>query len=423
MGLYLLIFVAFLFAAFFSGMEIAFISSNQLRFELEKDKNRVSSILLAFFFRHQEEFIVTNLVGNMVAIVVFSSKIAEISTPLITFTDSELLITIIQTLIATAFLLLFGEYLPKVICRSNPNLFLRYFVPLFSLFYLLFFPIVWIFIRLYLIIFKIFHISLNQNSSIKFSRVDFDYLVQESISQKAEKETTVSTEVEILQNALDFSSVKLRDCIVPRTELVAVDIQTATTDQLKQLFIETGHSKIILYQNDIDNIVGYIHSSEMLRHPETWKNYINSVPIVPETMPAHRLMKLLNQLHKSLVVVVDEFGGTAGIVTMEDILEEIFGEIEDEHDKNALVVKQIDSHTYLLSARLEIEAINHQFHLGLPESDDYITLAGLILNYHQHLPKANETIQVANFEFRILKMEQNRIDLVKLFVKHSTERN
>jgi CBS domain containing-hemolysin-like protein len=205
---------------------------------------------------------------------------------------------------------------------------------------------------------------------------------------------------------------------------VAVDLQTAATDQLKQLFIETGHSKIILYQNNIDNMVGYIHSSEMLRHPDTWKNYINSVPIVPETMSAHRLLKLLNQLHKSLAVVVDEFGGTAGIVTMEDILEEIFGEIEDEHDKNALVVKQIDSYTYLLSARLEIEAINHQFHLKLPESDDYITLAGLILHYHQHLPKANETIQMGNFEFRILKMEQNRIDLVKLLVKqHSPERN
>ncbi len=423
MWFYLLIFVAFLFAAFFSGMEIAFTSSNQLRFELEKVKNRLSSILIAFFFRHQEEFIVTTLVGNTIAIVIFTSKIAEITTPLISFTNNQLLIDIIQTLIVASLLLLFGEYLPKIICRSNPNLFLRSLVPLFSLFYILFYPIVWIFIQLYLIIFKLFHVSLNQNTDISFSRVDFDYLIQESISQKAEKEDIANTEVEILQNALDFSSVKLRDCIVPRTELVAVNLQTATTDQLKQLFVETGHSKIILYQNDIDNIVGYIHSSEMLRHPDTWKNYINNVPIVPETMPAHRLMKLLNQLHKSLAIVVDEFGGTAGIVTMEDILEEIFGEIEDEHDKNALVVKQIDLYTYLLSARLEIEAINHQFHLGLPESDDYITLAGLILHYHQHLPKANETIQVRNFEFRILKMEQNRIDLVKLLVKHSPERS
>ncbi len=423
MWLYILIFVAFLFAAFFSGMEIAFISSNQLRFELEKDKNKVSSILLTFFFRHQEEFIVTTLVGNTIAIVIFTSKIAEISTPLMTFTNNELLINIIQTLLVATLLLLFGEYLPKVICRSNPNLFLRYLAPLFSLFYLLFYPIVWIFIQLYLIIFKLFHVSLNPKSDISFSRVDFDYLIQESISQKAEKEEIVNTEVEILQNALDFSSVKLRDCIIPRTELVAVNLQTTTTDHLKELFIETGHSKIILYQHDIDNIVGYIHSSEMLRHPDTWKNYINSVPIVPETMPAHRLMKMLNQLHKSLAVVVDEFGGTAGIVTMEDILEEIFGEIEDEHDKNALVVKQIDAYTYLLSARMEIEAINHQFHLGLPESDNYITLAGLILNYHQHLPKANEIIQVGIFEFRILKMEQTRIDLVKLLVKHTPERS
>jgi CBS domain containing-hemolysin-like protein len=268
-----------------------------------------------------------------------------------------------------------------------------------------------------------FHVSIHQESISAFSRVDFDYLVQENIIQKVEKDDVNNTEVEILQNALDFSSVKLRDCIVPRTELVAIDEQTATTDQLKQLFIETGHSKILLYQDDIDNVVGYIHSSEMLRHPDTWKEYINNVAIVPETMPAYRLMKLLNQMHKSLAVVVDEFGGTAGIVTMEDILEEIFGEIEDEHDKNAFMIKQIDENTFVFSARLEIEAINHQFHLDLPESNDYITLAGLILNYHQHLPKENDRIQIGNFEFRILKMEQNRIDLVKLQVTRSIEKD
>jgi CBS domain containing-hemolysin-like protein len=420
---YLLIFVAFLLAAFFSGIEIAFVSSNQLRFELEKSTNKLSSNLLSFFFRHQEEFIVTTLVGNTVAIVIFSSKIAEITTPLFTFTNSELLITILQTFIAASLLLLFGEYLPKAIGRSNPNLFLRSFALLFSLFYFLFYPVVWIFIQLYVIIFKMLHVSIRQESIPVFSRVDFDYLIQESIIQKAEKDEVNNTEVEILQNALDFSSVKLRDCIVPRTELVAIDEKTATTDQLKQLFIETGHSKILLYQDDIDNVVGYIHSSEMLRHPDTWKNYINSVSIVPETMPAYRLMKLLNQLHKSLAVVVDEFGGTAGIVTLEDILEEIFGEIEDEHDKNAFMIKQIDESTFVFSARLEIEAINHQFHLGLPESDDYITLAGLILSYHQNMPKVNERIQVGNFEFRILKMEQNRIDLVKLRVTNSIEKN
>jgi CBS domain containing-hemolysin-like protein len=420
---YLLIFVAFLFAAFFSGIEIAFVSSNQLRFELEKSTNKLSSNLLSFFFRHQEEFIVTTLIGNTVAIVIFSSKIAEITTPLFTFTNNELLISILQTFIAASLLLLFGEYLPKAIGRSNPNLFLRSFALLFSLFYFLFYPVVWIFIQLYVIIFKMLHVSIRQESIPVFSRVDFDYLIQESIIQKAEKDEVNNTEVEILQNALDFSSVKLRDCIVPRTELVAIDEQTATTDQLKQLFIETGHSKILLYQDDIDNVVGYIHSSEMLRHPDTWKNYINSVSIVPETMPAYRLMKLLNQLHKSLAVVVDEFGGTAGIVTLEDILEEIFGEIEDEHDKNAFMIKQIDESTFVFSARLEIETINHQFHLGLPESDDYITLAGLILSYHQNMPKVNERIQVGNFEFRILKMEQNRIDLVKLRVTSSIEKN
>lgn len=423
MGTYWLILLAFILAAFFSGIEIAFVSSSQLRFEIEKEHNRLSSWILSYFYRHQEDFIVTTLVGNTIAIVIFSSKIAEITTPLLTFFQSEVIKLLIQTLIASIFLLFFAEYIPKVISRSNAHLILRSFILLFSAFYALFYPITWIIIRLYTLFFNTLHIPVQFKKIPAFSRIDFNYLVQENIHQKIEQEEPIHPDEEILQNALDFSNVKLRDCIVPRTELVALEIQTATTEELKQLFTETGHSKIILYQNDIDNIVGYIHFSEMFKHPHEWKNYINTVPIVPETMPAHRLMQLLNQMHKSLAVVVDEFGGTAGIVTMEDILEEIFGEIEDEHDKNKLVSKQIDSSTFVLSARLEIEAINHLYHIGLPVSDEYITLAGLILHYQQHLPKVNEIVQIQQFEFRILKMEQNRIDLVKLTIHSSFEKD
>jgi CBS domain containing-hemolysin-like protein len=423
MEAYWLIIVAFILAAFFSGIEIAFVSSSQLRFEIDKEHNRLSSNILSFFFRHQEEFIVTTLVGNTIAVVIFSSKMAEITTPLLTFSQSEIIKLLIQTLIASIFLLLFAEYLPKIISRSNAYAVLRSFILLFSAFFILFYPLTWLMIRLYSLFFNMLHIPVHHKKIATFSRIDFNYLVQENIHQKIEKEEPIHPDEEILQNALDFSNVKLRDCIIPRTELVAMEIQSATTDDLKQRFTETGHSKIILYQDDIDNIVGYIHFSEMFKHPNEWKNYINTVPIVPETMPAHRLMRLLNQLHKSLAVVVDEFGGTAGIVTMEDILEEIFGEIEDEHDKNKLVSKQINSTTFVLSARLEIEAINHLFHIGLPESDHYITLAGLILHYQQHLPKVNEVVQIQHFEFRILKMEQNRIDLVKLTVHSSFEKN
>ena len=423
MEAYWLIIVAFILAAFFSGIEIAFVSSSQLRFEIDKEHNRLSSNILSFFFRHQEEFIVTTLVGNTIAVVIFSSKMAEITTPLLTFSQSEIIKLLIQTLIASIFLLLFAEYLPKIISRSNAYAVLRSFILLFSAFFILFYPLTWLMIRLYSLFFNMLHIPVHHKKIATFSRIDFNYLVQENIHQKIEKEEPIHPDEEILQNALDFSNVKLRDCIIPRTELVAMEIQSATTDDLKQRFTETGHSKIILYQDDIDNIVGYVHFSEMFKHPNEWKNYINTVPIVPETMPAHRLMRLLNQLHKSLAVVVDEFGGTAGIVTMEDILEEIFGEIEDEHDKNKLVSKQINSTTFVLSARLEIEAINHLFHIGLPESDHYITLAGLILHYQQHLPKVNEVVQIQHFEFRILKMEQNRIDLVKLTVHSSFEKN
>ncbi|MGC9150731.1 MAG: hemolysin family protein [Microbacter sp.] len=418
-----LIIFAFILAAFFSGIEIAFVSSSQLRFEIEKEHNRFSSRILSYFFRHQEAFIVTTLLGNTVAIVVFSSKMAQVTLPLLTFSQSELIILLIQTFISSIFLLFFAEYIPKVISRSNAYFVLRSFILLFSGFYMLFYPLTWLIIRLYSLLFNMLRIPVHYKKIPSFSRIDFNYLVQENIHQKLEKEEPIHPDEEILQNALDFSNVKLRDCIIPRTELVAIEIQSATTEDLKQLFTETGHSKIILYQNDIDNIVGYIHFSEMFKHPDEWKKHINNVPIVPETMPAHRLMRLLNQMHKSLAVVVDEFGGTAGIVTMEDILEEIFGEIEDEHDKNKLVTKQINASTFILSARMEIEAINHLFHLELPESDQYITLAGLILHYQQHLPKVNEVVQIEHFEFRILKMEQNRIDLVKLTVHSPFEKN
>ena len=225
----------------------------------------------------------------------------------------------------------------------------------------------------------------------------------------------MDTEVKIFQNALDFSNVRLRDCIVPRTEIVACDT-SATMEELRSKFIETGLSKILVYNENIDNIIGYIHSSELFKNPEDWTQHIRSVSIVPETMAANKLMKLLMQEKKSLAVVVDEFGGTSGIVTLEDLVEEIFGEIEDEHDMKSHVAKKVSDNEYLLSGRMEIDTLNEMFGLDLPESDDYVIIAGFILHFYQKFPKLNETVQIDKYSFKIIKVTATKIELVRMKV-------
>ena len=252
------------------------------------------------------------------------------------------------------------------------------------------------------------------NAEGAFGKVDLDYFIQSSI-ENAESEEELDAEVKIFQNALDFSNIKIRDCIVPRTEVVAVDL-TTTLEELKCLFVESGISKIIVYDGNIDNVVGYIHSSEMFRNPVDWRNNVKEVPIVPETMSAHKLMKLFMQQKKTIAVVVDEFGGTAGIVSLEDLVEEIFGDIEDEHDNTSYVCKQLGEREYVLSARLEIEKVNETFGLDLPESDDYLTVGGLILNRYQSFPKLHEVIEVDNYQFKIIKVTATKIELVRLKV-------
>lgn len=247
-----------------------------------------------------------------------------------------------------------------------------------------------------------------------FSRIDLSYLVQESFDTKNSEEE-LNTEVKIFQNALDFSKIKLRDCSVPRTEIVALDYNTSL-ETLKQTFIETGFSKIPIYKENIDNIIGYIHSSEMFEHPHEWRKYIRQIPIVPENMTAHKLMKLFMQQKKSIAVVVDEHGGTEGMVTLEDIIEEIFGEIEDEHDVKEYIAEQLSENEYLLSGRMEVEQVNEKFGIGIPESDEYDTIAGFILHHHQHFPKANEIIQIEAFKFRCIKVANNRIELLRLIL-------
>lgn len=409
------ILISLAFSAFFSGMEIAFISSNKLRYELDKKNKSLSSQILGIFYRNPNLFISTMLVGNNIALVVYGLQMAVVLEPFIArFVANEALIVFIQSVISTLLILFAGEFIPKTIFKLNPNLSLNLFsVPLLII-YILLYPLSKLSSLLSFVFLKLGGVKNLHSKAHTLGKVDLDYFIQQSI-EDAQQPSDIDTEVKIFQNALDFSKVRLRDCIVPRTEIVACDT-TATIDELRAKFIETGLSKILVYNENIDDIIGYIHSSELFKHPDDWTENIKTVPIVPETMAANKLMKLLMQDKKSLAVVVDEFGGTSGIVTLEDLVEEIFGEIEDEHDMKSHIAKQVSDNEYVLSGRMEIDTLNEMFDLELPESDDYVTIAGLILHFYQKFPKLNETLTIGRFTFKIVKVTATKIELVRMKV-------
>ena len=409
------ILLTLLFSAFFSGLEIAFVTSNKLRFELDKKQRNLTSSILSIFYKNPQQFISTMLVGNNISLVIYGLLMAELMTPWLSPIGNQVVITFVQTILATVLVLITGEFLPKTVFRINPNLWMRLFSWLLLVFYVFLYPVSRFGTWLSISILKMFKVRISPSTEENvFSRIDLNYLIQESFENK-ESEKELENEVKIFQNALDFSKVKLRDCFVPRTEIIALDYNTSV-EVLKQTFIETGFSKIPIYKGDIDNVVGYIHSSEMFEHQNDWKKQINQIPIVPENMAAQKLMKTFMQQKKSIAVVVDEFGGTAGIITLEDIMEEIFGEIEDEHDTKDYLAKKINDNEYLVSGRLEVKSVNTKFDLEVPESDDYETIAGFVLFNHQHFPKVNEVIRIAGFTIRCVKVTNNRIELVKISI-------
>ncbi|MBE6256175.1 MAG: HlyC/CorC family transporter [Prevotella sp.] len=412
------IIISLAFSAFFSGMEIAFVSSNKLRFEMDRSQSGFGSRIAAIFYEHPNSFISTLLVGNNIALVVYGILFARLLDLVVLkplgITD-EWITLLTQTVLSTVIVLFTGEFLPKLLFKLNPNRTLTFFAPLSYLFYILLFPIAKFTSALAKFILRIFGLKITPaDTESAFTKIDLDYLIQSSIEHSDNNEA-IDDEVKIFQNALDFSSCKVRDCIVPRTEIVAVDIHESL-EALKALFIESGCSKIIVYEEDIDNIVGFIHSSEMfrLKGSDSWKEHIREVPIVPESMNAQKLMQTLMQQKISLAVVVDEFGGTSGICTLEDLVEEIFGDIEDEHDQQNYTAKQLPTGEYELSARLEVEKVNKLFGLELPESDDYLTIGGLILHRVQRFPKLNEVVSFDNLEFKIVKNTSTKIELVRL---------
>ena len=431
--------IAMLFSAFFSGMEIAFVSSNRMLAEMDREKHVVSQKALDIFYAHPNNFVSTMLVGNNIALVIYGILFAQIFDQTLFAPLNEGMRVVCDTLLSTLVVLFTGEFLPKTFFKSNPNRMLTFFALPAWLCYVVLWPVSRFATLLSKGILRLFGVRMDKNSGEReFTKVDLDYLVQSSIDN-AKDEDEIGEEVRIFQNALDFSETKVRDCMVPRTEMDAVE-DTATIEQLKQTFIESGHSKILVYHEDIDHIIGYIHSSDLfLVHmppklggdrglkegmsgtcsdpqPPNLGGLVRPISFVPETMLASKLMKQLMAEKRSLAVVVDEFGGTSGLVSLEDIVEEITGEIEDEHDNTNLVSKQVGDHEYVLSARLEIEKINEQFDLDLPESEEYMTLGGLILHEYQSFPKLNEQVRIGRFEFKILKNTATKIELVRLKV-------
>ena len=403
-------------SAFFSGMEIAFVSSNRMLAEMDREGNSIAKNIISRFYNHPNGFVSTMLVGNNIVLVVYGILVARLfDNTIFSSLDDGMKVTA-DTLLSTLVILFTGEFLPKILFKNNANRLLSVFSVPAYLFYIILWPISRFSTLVSKCLLRLVGIRMETESDDDgFSKVDLDYLVQSSI-ENAQSDDEINEEVKIFQNALDFSDCKVRDCMVPRTEVNAVDVNDCTVDELMQKFVESGNSKIIVYDSDIDHIIGYIHSSEMFRNRENWRECVCKMPFVPETMAAQKLMHIFLQQKKSLGVVVDEFGGTSGIVSLEDIVEEIFGDLEDEHDSTKYIATQVGENEYMLSARLEIDKVNDLFDLGLPESDDYMTVGGYILHEYQSFPKLNEVITIGRYEFRIIKSTMTKIELVKLKV-------
>ena len=415
MNVVVLILLSLIFSALFSGMEIAFISANKLKIEVDRKQGVFGSRIISFFAEYPGQYIATMLVGNNIALVIYGIMMAIILEPLIIpFTDSEIAILAIQTIVSTLIILFTAEFLPKTVFIIDSNFSLKIFsVPIF-LIYILLYPITRVIIILSRFLLRILtgKPMKMQADEYVFGRTDLDHLLSRA-HYRTKGMPEEQHEITILKNVLDLSNVRLRDCMVPRNEIVALE-ENSSVEELKQKLIETGLSKIIIYKESTDNVIGYIQSKEIFKNPPDIKSRIINLPIVPETMPANKLLQSFIKEHKGIALVVDEFGGTSGIVTMEDILEEIVGEIEDEHDSSELTEKRISDNEYIFSGRHEIDYLNSVYNLNIPKTDDYETLAGLILFYHQSIPKINEKIMMEPFIFKILDVSQTRIELIHL---------
>lgn len=404
-------------SAFFSGMEIAFVASNRLLMKVGKGQSGLSQHCLKVFYANPNSFVSTMLVGNNIVLVVYGILFARIFDGLwqLAGISNDATLVMLDSICSTLVILFTGEFLPKTLFKSNPNRLMSLLAPVAYLFYIVLWPISRFSTLLSRLFLRLLGVKMEEgNNDGTFTKVDLDDLVQSSIDNTPQG-GEVDDEMKIFQNALDFPDLKVRDCMVPRTEINAVPYD-CTADELQQKFVESGNSKILIYKEDIDHIVGYIHTLELFRAREKWHDHIRQMPFVPETMAAQKLMQIFLGQKKSIVVVVDEFGGTSGIVSLEDIVEEIFGDIEDEHDNTNYIAKQTADGDYILSGRLEIDKANELFNLGLPDSGEYKTISGLILHAYQSFPKLNEVVKVGKYHFKIVKKTMTKIEVVRLHV-------
>ncbi len=416
-SLFSIIIISLIFSAFFSGMEIAFIAANKLKVEVDKKSGALSARLLSRFVRSESSFISTMLVGNNIALVVYGIFFAVMMEPVIqallpVSMQTDLVILLLQTLVSSLIVLIFAEFLPKVLFRINPNRFLNIFALPVTIIYYLLFPVIYLVMGLSRSMLRyLFNIDIANNKKV-FDSVDINNFIKEFGNGK-DQESKTRRELQIFRNAIEFPDVIIRECMIPRTEIVAV-ADDESPDQVRRLFSNTGLSKILIYKVSIDNITGYVHAFDFFSLPEILQPIIRPIMLVPETMHANKLLQNFIKQHKSIAVVIDEFGGTSGIITIEDIMEEIFGEIEDEYDVDILMERKVREGEYIFSARLEIDYLNEKFNFDLPVSDEYETLGGLILNHLESIPVKGQEILIGQLVVKILQVSQKRIELVQI---------
>ena len=416
-----IIIITLLFSAFSSGSEIAFLSSNKLRIELDRSQGSFSAKIIWNFVKSPSRFIASMLIANNISLVIYGivmekeilqTELLKSYLPLQLHGHGTLLI--IQTICSTLIILIAAEFIPKVLFRINPNATLDLLAVPIRILYLILYPIVWVVLKLSSFFMQtLFRIQIVEERPV-FGRVDLDMYVRELTTRNNQAEE-MDTEIRIFQNALDFKEVKVRECMIPRNEIVAMNV-TGTIEELQKLFIETKLSKILIYRDNIDNIIGFVHSSEMFKRPQNLNQILLPVTIVPEVMNANDLLKQFTNQHRSVAIVVDEYGGTSGMVTIEDIIEEIFGEIQDEHDVPEETEKKLSDTEYLFSGRLEIDYLNKKYDLNIPESEEYETLGGFIFQHHENIPEQNEEIIIPPFTIVALKVKNNRIEQVRFRV-------
>ena len=412
---YLIILLCLLFSAFFSGMEIAFVSADKLHIEVSKKKGSFAGRILALFTSNQSQFLATMLVGNNIALVLYGIFMARLLEPMLvvllpTAMVGDIFILIIQSIISTVIVLLTAEFLPKSLFLINPDLSLRLFAIPMGAIYILMFPVVFLVVKISTFFIWMFGYKISDEKPV-FGLTDLNNYIKNNILNIRDEEEA-EIDAKIFNNAIEFKTIKVRECMIPRTEIIAVDVNDSI-QELKDHFIESGHSKILVYKESIDEVIGYCHTLELFKKPDDIKSILTDIPIVPETMLANELLIQFITERKSLAVVVDEYGGTSGIVSIEDVIEEIFGEIRDEHDDEYLTEQQLDKNNFIFSARHEIDYLNEKYELDLPEGE-YDTLGGFIFAYHEDIPDVNEIIEISPFVITIFTMEENRIDKVKL---------